>query len=515
MEKCRYFAGLIVSLAVLFFSSLSLAEVRPASLFSDHAVLQRDAKLPVWGTASPGEKVTVTFCGRSASTLADTDGNWAVMLPPQKPGGPFEMTITGTSTITIKDILVGDVWFCSGQSNMAWVVANSQNAQQEIASATNDRIRQFQTSIASAEQPLKKIQGIWLVCAPNTVGRFSATAYFFAKNLQVEIGVPIGIINSSAGGTRIEAWMSRPALEKIPELKPALNAYDAQCDAYKKAVSEYNEKLKVWQQECENAKAAGTALPEKPAAPRPVLNANSYAALYNGVVAPFVQFPIRGVLWYQGESNAGSGYFYRKLFSGLITDWRSAWKQDFPFLFVQLPNISAPFDGSQESGWAELRESQLMALKIPKTAMAVTIDIGEANNIHPSNKQDVGKRLALAALGTVYYRRIPYSGPIYAGMSSEKGKIRIKFNHVDGGLVAKDSSTLKGFAIAGADRKFVIAQARIENDTVLVWSDEIPSPVAVRYAWANNPICNLYNKAGLPASPFRTDDWPVSTINSR
>jgi len=508
IRKVDMLKKILMFLFLMVLVGICRADVVTNTFFSDGAVLQRDTKIPVWGTAEPGENIGVKIDNISISTTADQSGNWMVILPEHKAGGPYEMIVTGKNNITIKDIYFGDVWFCSGQSNMAMTVAGCLNAETEIKQATNSLIREFKVSSSFSANQMKNLRGSWKVCSSTNVGRFSATAYFFAKNLQPEIGVAVGIINSSVGGTRIEAWMSRQALDKIPDLKQTLDEYDRNTKEYQVALEEYNRKLKEWEELVEEAKTKGIQVPEKPQPPKSVLNANSYSALFNGMVFPVIPFPVKGILWYQGEANAGkSAYLYRDLLGALIDDWRNAWKQELPFIFVQLPNFGKVVDTMENSSWAVLRESQLMVLKKPKTAMAVAIDIGDAGNIHPKNKQEVGRRLALAALGTVYGKKIVYSCPIYAGMSAEGNKIRIKFNHTGSGLVAKDSDTgeVKGFVIAGEDKKFVKAKAQIEHDTVVVWSDEITKPVVVRYAWAGNPVCNLYNKEGLPASPFRTD----------
>jgi len=504
---------IILTLILSGMLKLCSADVSLAPIFSNGAVLQREARIPVWGTAGPGEKIILTIGDINISTTADENGNWKIFLPEHKAGGPYEMVVSGKNTITVSDIYFGDVWFCSGQSNMAMYVAGSANAQEEIKQASNPMIREIKIPGIPSENPKNELQGTWKVCNSSTVGSFSATAYFFAKNIQPEIGVAIGIINCSVGGTRIEAWMSRQSLEKIPEMKKFLEIQDKNIQDYKVAMEQYNNKIKEWQDACEKAKKDGTPLPEKPQPPKSPINANAYSALFNGMVAPLQGFPIKGILWYQGESNTRSNaYLYRTLLSALIDDWRNFWKQEVPFIFVQLPNIGKVCETYEDNTWAVLRESQLVNLNKPKTAMAVTIDIGEANNIHPLNKQEVGKRLALAALATVYGKKIVYSGPVYSGMKIEGNKIRIKFNHTGSGLIAKDSDRLMGFVIAGEDQKFVKAQAKIENDTVVVWSDEIEKPVAVRYAWAGNPVCNLYNKEGLPASPFRTDNWQVISM---
>jgi len=477
------------------------AAVKLPAVIGDHMVLQRDMKVPIWGTADPGEKVTVTLGDRQAVATADADGRWMVRLDPLKAGGPFEMTVAGSNRITLKDILVGEVWVCSGQSNMAMQVKTAANAHQEIAAANYPDIRLFTVARLVAAAPQSDTKGTWVACSPQTVGDFSAAAYYFGRHLHKELNVPIGLIHTSWGGTPAEAWTSRATLEADPDLKAIVDR---------------------WDQELANARKAGSAAGNQQSAPKGRKAGGDLAgstdrpsSLYNGMIQPLIPYAIRGAIWYQGEANAGRAYQYRKLFPAMIQDWRKAWGQgDFPFLFVQLANYQPRKPEPADSAWAELREAQTMTLSLPKTGMAVIIDIGEGDNIHPKNKQDVGKRLALAALAIAYGRDIPYSGPMYDSMKIEGDKVRLTFRHVNGGLVAK-GGVLKGFAIAGDDRKFVWADAKIDGDTVVVHSDKVAKPKAVRYAWADNPECNLYNKAGLPASPFRTDDWPGVTANAK
>lgn len=488
------------------------AEVRLANLFQDHMVLQQGQKVAVWGTAAPGERVTVSLAGKQASALAGEDGRWRVELGPLAAGGPFEMRVEGQNALTLQDVLVGEVWVCSGQSNMAWPVERAANPEQEISQANYPLIRFFTVRQKVAQEPQSEVEGTWEVCSPQTVGHFSAVGYFFARELHRTLGVPVGMINSSWGGTPAEAWTSRPALEADPALRPILENWERVLANYPQALQRYQERLKQWGEEAAKAKAEGRAVPPRPQPPLGPGHPWTPGGLFNGMIAPLTPFAIRGVIWYQGESNAGRAYQYRRLFPTLIQDWRRAWgRGDFPFLFVQLANFMKTLPEPSESAWAELREAQSMALSLPKTGMAVAIDIGEADDIHPKNKQEVGRRLALAALAIAYGKDVVYSGPLYESMSIEGNRIRLRFKHVDGGLVAKDGEGLKGFAIAGEDRKFVWAEARIEGDTVVVSSPQVPNPVAVRYAWADNPVCNLYNRAGLPASPFRTDDWPGVT----
>jgi sialate O-acetylesterase len=331
--------------------------------------------------------------------------------------------------------------------------------------------------------------------------------------------VPVGLINTSYGGTAAEAWTSRPTLESVADFKPIFDRWDGMVENYPKAKEAYEKQLAEWKLAVEKAKADGKDAPKQPPAPaNPATNANHYSVLFNGMVNPVVPYAVKGAIWYQGESNAGRAYQYRKLFPTMINDWRKAWGYDFPFLFVQLANFNPghpePEDSTAESDWAELREAQSMTLSLASAGQAVIIDIGDAKDIHPKNKQDVGHRLALAAEHIAYGKDIVYSGPVYEKMVAEGSTARLKFKHTGGGLVA-EGGPLKGFAVAGEDHKFFVAEARIDGDSVVVRSDQVEKPVAIRYAWANNPAANLFNKEGLPASPFRTDDWPGKTVNAK
>lgn len=491
--------------------SLVSADVRLPKIFGDNMVLQAHARVPVWGWADPGEEVHVLIGGQLRKTEANDQGRWRVDFDPFE-YGPVRFVVEGKNRIELRNVLVGEVWVCSGQSNMEWPVARAMNAEQEIASANYPEIRLFKVAKVVAAKPLDDTEGEWRVCSPETVRDFSAVGYFFARELHQRLGVPIGMIQAAWGGTPAEAWTSREALEADPELKPILERWDEILANYDEARKRYEEALRRWQEQARAARNEGKPVPPRPRPPRGPDHPHRPAGLYNGMICPIVPFAIKGVIWYQGESNASRAYQYRKLFRTMIRDWRRTWGQgDFPFLFVQLANFLARQAEPGESDWAELREAQMMALEEPNTAMAVAIDIGEANDIHPRNKQEVGRRLALAALAIAYGKDVVYSGPLFDHMKIEGNKVRLFFKHVDGGLVAKGGE-LRGFAIAGPDRKFVWAKAKIEGDTVVVWSDKVPNPVAVRYGWADNPDCNLYNKAGLPASPFRTDDWPGITV---
>ncbi|HLF93996.1 MAG TPA: sialate O-acetylesterase [Planctomycetota bacterium] len=637
-----------ILLALLLLPFPAQAGLRVAKMFGDHMVLQREIPVPVWGWAEPGEKVTVRMADQSAEAVADKDGKWTARIGPFKAGGPHTLTISGKATIDLRDVLVGDVWVCSGQSNMEWTVSGAMNAQREIGDARNPKIRHFAVPKSVQAAPLADLAGgAWQECRPETVGTWTAVGYFFARHLQEKLGVPIGLVHTSWGGTVCEAWTSGAALKTMADFRAKVEDIEASIDRLPQLQREYVEKLVVWEKAFadldegakkkwaeaivdvsswktmtlpsawENAglpnldgvvwfrkevaipatwtgreltlslgpiddadetyfngtrigatsgwqaprayKVPGTLVkpglnaiavrvsdtgggggiygkaeqmklegpgPAIPLAgawpyavgldlakapPKPTLpfanDPNGPTALYNGMIAPVIPYAIKGAIWYQGESNVGRARQYQTLFPTMIKDWRSRWGVgEFPFLFVQLANFLPAKAEPGESAWAELREAQELTLGTPNTGQAVIIDIGDAADIHPRNKQDVGKRLAIWALGTTYGEKAEYSGPLYASMAVEEGRVRVTFKHAGGGLVAKGGEALKTFAIAGADRKWVWAEAKIDGDSVVVWSGKVAKPVAVRYAWADNPDgCNLYNKEGLPASPFRTD----------
>jgi len=504
---------LVGALAVLLLVGLAAlparADVRLPGFFTDHMVLQRDMPVPIWGWADPGEKVVVSLDSKTAEVTACSKGRWMVKLDSMSAGGPYVLKVSGKNTIELKDVLVGEVWLGSGQSNMAMTVGGCRDFEQEKAAADLPQIRHVTIARRPAETPQDDCVGQWQVCSPETVGGFSATAFFFGRELHRELGVPVGLINSSWGGTPVEAWAGVKAQQAHEELKPMLDDWQQRIAGFdpEKAKQQYAQALARWEEAAKKARAAGKPVPRRPRPPADMrLSAHRPGNLYNGMIAPLCPYAIRGGIWYQGESNAGRAQTYGLQLATMIRNWRADWGYEFPFAWVQLPNFQTPQSQPSEGGWALVREQMLQTLAVPKTGMAVTIELGEANNIHPKNKQDVGKRLALWALAEVYGKDIVYSGPIYKDMKREDGRIILSFDHVDGGLVAKGGK-LRGFAIAGEDRQFVWAEAGIEGDTVVVSSPEVKQPVAVRYAWASNPDCNLYNKAGLPASPFRTDQW--------
>ena len=499
---------LVLALALSLAAPLA-AEVKLSSIFSDHMVLQRDMPIQVWGTAEPGEKVTVTLGQRTATAVAAGGGSWKAALEKMSAGGPLTLAVAGKNRVEIKDVLVGEVWVCSGQSNMNmpidWGVFGqwgSPESNEALSKINDPELRMFLVGDQVANAPAADVPGEWKMAKGNEVLKWSAAAYFFGLELRRELGVPVGLVKSAVGGTIIESWTRREALlQAAPAMKASIEQWDRKIAAFDEAA--YQKQLAEWQASADKAKAEGKPAPRKPV--RTSEQNRIPSSLYNGMIAPLAPYSMRGVIWYQGESNAGNAAAYGTLFPAMIRDWRSVWGQgDFPFLFVQLPNFQQRQSEPGDSKWAELREAQTTALAVPNTAMAVIIDIGEADNIHPKNKRDVGKRLCLGALKLAYGRDLVYCGPLYKSMAVEGNKIRLAFTHTGQGLTAKGGE-LKGFAIAGADKKFVWAKAVIDGQAVVVSSDAVAAPTAVRYGWADNPECTLYNADGLPASPFRTD----------
>lgn len=627
----------------------TLANVTLPRIFSDNMVLQRETNIRIWGWADPNQRVRVNIADQTTVARANRNGEWHVILEPLKPGGPFTLTVRGKNTITFSNVLVGDVWLGSGQSNMEWPVNLSANPDQEIQMANYPEIRLFTVPRHMSTTPQADINsGNWHVCTPENIAQFSAVGYYFARHLHHELNVPIGIINSSWGGTVAETWISLLAIASHPDFK---NVMDESTLDLTKAVAEARIKQEEWTQKVNqsdlglingwanhsfdhtrwdimripviweqaglpdfdgvvwlrkefyldsipakgnliislgsiddsdytfvNGHLVGQTLDQysairkyevpseflkrgknviavrvidtgggggiwgdenriyymsgeekKPLAgfwryavgvkmdppPQLTIGPNSHPTLlFNGMINPITPLAIRGVIWYQGESNTGRAEQYRSLFPLLIEDWRSQFNnQNLPFLFVQLANFMQPNKLPSESQWAELREAQALTLSLPYTGMAVAIDIGEADDIHPRNKQDVGKRLALAAMRVSYGKDIVHSGPVYKSMEIIGNKIRLNFSHIGSGLVAKDKyGYLKGFAIAGEDRVFHWARGVVMDDHVIIYSNAVTKPVAVRYAWGNNPDdANLYNKENLPAGPFRTDNWTMIT----
>ena len=468
-------------IAAAFLSVNLLADVKLPSVLSNHMVLQQGMPVPIWGTAETGEKVTVTFGGQTEEATADTAGKWSVKLAALPVSAkPAELVVKGKNTITLSDILVGEVWICSGQSNMGFNTGSAINAAKEIAEANYPDIRLFTVQNVATDEPQSDTHGDWAACTPQTVPGFTAVGYFFGRDLYKSLGVPVGLIHTSWGGTIAEAWAAPTGLAGDPDFAPILD----------------------------RAKTTKKGDP------------NAASRLWNGMIVPIVPFAAKGAIWYQGESNAGRAYQYRKLLPAMIKTWRDAWgEKDFDFYIVSLANFTNPPQQPGDSDWAELREAQTLTANMPHNGQALAIDLADPGNpgdIHPKNKQDVGHRLALVAEAKTYGKKdIAYSGPVYDSMKEENGKVRLSFKELNGGLVAKGGEPLKGFQIAGEDKKWQWADASIDGENVIVSSGQVPHPVAVRYAWANNPVANLYNKADLPAVPFRTDDWPGVTVNNK
>lgn len=660
--------------SVLFVAAPTLAAadvalVKPggfvSALFADHVVLQRGQRIPVWGWTTPGAKVAVSLAGNAAEAVAGADGKWQAWLPALPAGGPHVLQINGPEQRTVSDILIGDVWICSGQSNMEMAVSGCLNAKDEIAAAANPRLRQLHVDKNATPVPQVDFTGQWTVATPETVNSWTAVGYFFARDLQRTVDVPIGLINTSWGGTRVEAWTSRDVISGLTDGKAELvgidNAMRTYADLTKHSAEEraawdagkatliamekdeaHQQRMsspsfddsawkeintpadwdsqgyraikgEAWYRKQVEIPAAwdGKELELSPGAAdeietsyfngvkvgstgsvvpfntdawnkqrsyrvpanlvhagktliavrvanlvgegglrsngdasfmylRPagssdtkdsislagkwrfdfavrmiepvVANPNTASALFNGMINPLIPFPVKGVIWYQGESNSGNGFAYRERFPAMISDWRTRWGQgDFPFLWVQLANFQDAKDQPVADNWAVVRESQERTLALPNTGTGLAIDVGAAKDIHPKDKQTVGHRLALAARSVAYGEKLVFSGPRFKAVTSEGAKLRLTFDHVGGGLVAKGGD-LKRFAIAGAEQQFTWAKATIDGDAVVVWADQIAAPKAVRYAFETNPDgANLYNREGLPAAPFRTDDWLVPT----
>lgn len=504
------------TLALLFAAAPLRADVTLPAIFSDHMVLQSDVAVPVWGWAEPGEQVTVSIAGQTQTATADAQGAWRLKLAPLKAGEALTLKVTGKNTLTVQDVVAGEVWLCSGQSNMAMTVNRAKNFEAEQKAATLPLIRQFREQSEPAATPQAKGKGRWELCSPDTVGSFSATAYFFGLNLYKTLNVPVGLINSSVGGTPVEAWTSLDAQKSVAELKPLFDSWDKNAATWDpvKAQAVYEKQLAAFKAAAAKAKADNKVArgrpPRRPGDPR--IAGKHPGNLFNGKISPWIPYAIRGAIWYQGEANARnveSGQLYGLQLATLIKDWRARWGEgDFPFAWVQLPNFKAPQkEAVEDDGWPRVREGMLQTLALPNTGMAIAMGAGEAGNIHPQDKQAVGHRLACWALADVYKKPgVASSGPLPAGHELKGNTIVVTFSHADGGLQAKDGE-LKGFAIAGADKKWVRATAQISGATVTVSNPEVQAPQAVRYAWANNPDCNLQNGAGLPASPFRTDSW--------
>ena len=514
-----------ITIVVLAFSALCVrAEVTLPALLSDHMVLQADTTVAVWGWAAAGETVTISIAGQSKTTQAGADGKWMVKLDKLKASGESQtLTVRGRNTLMVRDVLVGEVWLASGQSNMEMQLTGLHGkvdrADEEVAAAQYPAIRLFVHDAPFTiydvtmppSQPLADRAGAWRVCSPQTVTNFSAIGYFFARDLHQRLGVPVGIISAAVGGTPIEAWTSLFAQQAQPMLKPLLDDWQKRLTNFQpeREQRDFLEKKQAWlKQRADAIKKGGTA----PKAPLPFKNLGVMApgSLFNGVIAPLVPYTLRGCLWYQGERNAVGPFakLYGTQLQTLIADWRARWGAEFYFAWVQLPRFQKEQRlPSEPDGWGvAVRDGMRRALAVPRTGMAITMDLGGEKTGHPTNKRDYAARLSLLALHDVYGRNIPiWSGPLFRSVRRDGIKMIVAFDHADG--LKAVSGELCGFAIASSDQKFVWASAKFEDGKVVVWSDAVREPVAVRYAWAANPKCNLGNGAGLPASPFRSDDW--------
>jgi sialate O-acetylesterase len=529
--KSRSSFSLVLFVLSVFSALIARADVKLPAIFGDHMVLQQDVEAPVWGTAEPGEQVTVTLAAvanttsesksatetkvtstvrssaQTHSVTADAKGKWTVKLRKLRAGDKVTLTVSGKNTITINDVLVGEVWLGSGQSNMAMSVNRAKDYEQEQKAANLPEVRMFKEESAAATTAQPECKGKWVICAPETVGGFSATLFFFGREIHKSLGVPVGLINSSVGGTPIESWIAPEAQRASKALKPFFDVVEKENAeiASEDAVKRYERALAKWTEDAKKARAEKKAAPRKPRDPRETAaRKGSVGGLFNGKIAPLIPYAIRGALWYQGEANStpAKAPFYEAQLKLLVTDWRARWGYEFPFVWAQLPNF-----GGAGRDWPTVREAMLKTLALPKTGMGINIDIGDEKDIHPKNKQEVGRRLSLWALGTVYGKKVPAtSGPLPDGHKVRGSEITLSFKHTDGGLIAQGGE-LKGFVIAGEDKQWKPATARIEKDRVIVSSPDVKKPVAVRYAWENFPACNFYNGAGLPATPFRTDDW--------
>lgn len=507
---------LVIATIGLFLVPRSVsAELTMSSVFGDSMVLQRDQPIHVWGWTKPGQKVSVSVAGQIALGEANASGRFDVTLKALDAGGPHKMVIEADQTKTYSDVLVGEVWICSGQSNMAWPVSSANDPDLETMTAKFPNIRLLSVPQVGTQEVQNDFDGQWKACTPETVRDFSAVGYFFGRRLHQSLDVPVGLIDNAWGGSAAEAWVRRDLLEKEDRYAELLKKWDDLAANYdhEAALAKWRQSVAKWQE---------TKKGNRPREPRNQLTGQHRPAnLYNGVLRPVLGYTIRGTIWYQGESNASRAYQYRHLFPLLIQSWRDEWGQgDFPFYWVQLADYMNEVDSPTDSRWAELREAQTMTMsRLANTGEAVIVDLGESSDIHPRNKQDVANRLARWALAKDYGLDVPYRSPTYASMEVEGEAAMLSFDHRGRGLDTFDVREPRGFTIAGEDRKFVTATAQLVDtdgdkvmDKVKVWNETIKQPVAVRYAWADNPVCNVQSIEGLPMTPFRTDDWPGVTL---
>ncbi len=507
----------VALVAVLLAATFCSADIKLPAMLSDHMVLQRDRPVPIWGWADAGEKIIVAIAGQTHETEADAEGKWRVDLTPLSVGKPLTLVVEGNNRVERTDILVGEVWVCSGQSNMQWSVVNSKDAQLELLTANHPQLRLITVNPKGSQTPSEDFEGQWQACTPKTVPNFSAVGYFFGLQLHKSLNVPVGLIDNAWGGSSCEAWIRRDLLDADPIYGPLMERWKANEAKYEsgEAQTAYEKALADWEQ----VKTEGKKPGRKPQSPEVLMEGQHRPAnLFNARVLPLVPYAIRGAIWYQGESNASRAYQYREMFPLMIQNWREVWGQgEFPFYWVQLADYLAEKPEPSESSWAELREAQTMTLdRLKNTGEAVIIDIGEGNDIHPVNKREVGLRLARWALARDYGMKIPCESPRYESMAQADGKLLVTFRSCGAGLHVYDHRDLRGFAVAGEDKKWVWAEAKlVAPNQVEVWSEAVSAPVAVRYAWADNPVCNLMSKKRLPVTPFRSDDWPGVTAEAR
>lgn len=494
------------------------AELKLPAIFGDNMVLQQKLANPVWGWDAPGTQVTVKFAGQTKQASAGADGKWTVKLDPLPANAePAAMQIAGSSARELKNILVGEVWVCSGQSNMQWDVNSSWDADLEKLTAKHPKIRLISVPQVGTQELQTDFKGQWDECTPQTVGQFSAVGFSFGRVLHQALDVPVGLIDNAWGGSAAEAWVRRDVLDAEPKfarLSADWKKREAEQDPEAQKAA-HAKKMEEWKAAAEAAKAAGKEPPPQPRPPQNQMAGNQRPGnIYAGVLNPTIGYGIKGAIWYQGESNAGRSQEYRDLFPFMITHWRKEWQQgDFPFYWVQLADFMAEQPHPGESGWAELREAQTLTQKaVPASGQAVIIDLGEAADIHPKNKRDVAERLARLALAKDYGIAMPHRSPEFKSLAVNGNKAVVTLDTFGSKLRAMDVKEVKGFAICGADRKWVWATANITGaDTVEVSAESVPQPVAVRYAWADNPVCNLFSVEGLPVTPFRSDDFPMIT----
>ncbi len=514
----RIVLGLVLGLGHWGVESSVRADVELPNIFSSGMVLQRDQDNRVWGRAAAGEPVRVTLHPASHDdptryaeagiqqhgTVAGADGRWQVSLTPLPAGGPYSLVVQGANQVRIDDVLVGEVWICSGQSNMQWSIDRSADPDLEKLTANHPQLRMINFPQVGSQETIWSHPVVWKHCTPENVGAFSAVGYFFGRQLHLTLDVPVGLINNAWGGSSCEAWIERSRLEGIP-------IYSGLMQRWQEAEEQWNALNALETRDAQQQRTLEQLSRQMAGQHRP-------ANIFHGVLESHLGYGIRGAIWYQGESNASRAYQYRELFPLMIESWREAWGQgDFPFYWVQLADFMAEVDQPGDSAWAELREAQTMTLdRISNGGQAVIIDLGEANDIHPRNKVDVGRRLARLALANEYQMTIAHQSPRMTSHRVEDNRIILTFDPVDGGWWVRDYTDIRGFAVAGEDRTFVSAAAEILADgSIAVRADGVPQPVAVRYGWADNPVCNLFSKAGLPLTPFRTDDWPGITADAQ